>query len=193
VGEEAVPGDLAEADDDADAGQCVNLGGEMDRAVANLLRRGLVSGRCAADYRCYPTVAKREAVVAGDGAGLIGKAEFMEDWVHEVAGAIAGEWSAGAVGAVGAGGEAEDEDAGAGVTKAGDRARPVFVILVSAATGLTDMGAVLAQPGAKLAGDDRVADAVQTRRVSWKLGQSLRQGFSGANTRKRSALHPPHR
>ena len=70
-----------------------------------------------------------EAVVAGDGAGFAGEAEFVEDGVHEVAGAVAGEGSAGAVGSVGAGGEAEDEDSGAGVAKARNGAGPVGLVL----------------------------------------------------------------
>jgi len=160
VGEEAVPGDLAEADDDADAWQRVDLGRQVDTAVANLLGRGLVAGRGAADDGTDPGVAKAEAVVAGDGAGLGGEAELVEDRVHEAAGAIAGKGAAGAVGSVGAGSEAEDEDAGAGIAEAGDGARPVIVVLVGAAAGLADAGAVFAQAGTELAGDDRVADAV---------------------------------
>ena len=160
VGQEAVPGDLAEANDDADAGQRVDLGRQVDTAVANLLGCGLVAGRGAADDRANPGVAEAEAIVAGDGAGLGGEAELVEDRVHEVARAIAGKRAAGAVGSVGAGSEAEDQHTGAGIAEAGDRARPVIVVLVGAAAGLADAGAVVAQAGAELAGDDRVADAV---------------------------------
>ena len=137
VGEVAVEGDLAEADDDADAGQGLDFSGEVDGAVADLLGERLVAGRGAADDGGDPGVAEPEAVVAGDGAGFAGEAEFVEDGVHEVAGAVAGEGSAGAVGSVGAGGEAEDEDAGFGVAKAGDGAGPV---------GLVEIGAALVSP-----------------------------------------------
>ena len=145
VGEIAVEGDLSEADDDADARQGLDLGGEMGGAVANLLGEGLVAGRGAADDRGDPGVAELEAVVAGDGAGFAGEAEFVQDGIHEVAGAVAGEGTAGAVGSVGAGGEAEDEDSGAGVAEAGDGAGPVGLVLVGAAFGFADAAAVVAK------------------------------------------------
>jgi hypothetical protein len=161
VGEEAVPGDLAEADYDANFGQGFDLGGEVSGAVADLLRRGLVAGWSAADDGGDPGVAETEAVVAGDGVGLGGEAELVEDGIHEVAGAIAGEGAAGAVGTVGAGSEAEDEDAGLWVAEAGDGASPVGVVDVGTAAGFADAGAVFAQPGAKLAGGYCFADAKQ--------------------------------
>jgi hypothetical protein len=133
-------------------------------------------------------VTKRKAIVAGDGAGLAGEAQFVEHRVHEVAGAIASEWAAGAIGAVSAGSEAEDEDAGAGIAETGDGAGPVFMILVGAAAGVADAGTVLAQARAQFAGDDGFADAVQVRRGRWKLGQCLRQrnlGVEGDRLRAR--------
>jgi hypothetical protein len=51
VGEVAVPGDLAKADDDADLWKCSDLRREMGGTIADLLRRGLVAGRGAADDR----------------------------------------------------------------------------------------------------------------------------------------------
>jgi hypothetical protein len=99
-------------------------------------------------------VAELEAVVAGDGAGFAGEAQLVQDGIHEVAGAVAGEGAAGAVGSVGAGREAEDEDSGAGVAKAGDGTGPVGLVLVRAAFGFADAAAVGAKPGAALAGDD---------------------------------------
>jgi len=173
VGEEAVPCDFAEADDDTDARQRVDLCGEMDGTVADLLGRGLVAGRGAADDGADPGLAQVEAVVAGDGAGLRGEAKFMQDGVHEVAGAVASKGAAGAVGSVGTGSEAEDEDAGARVAKAGDRTRPVILILVGAAAGFPNAGAVFAEAGTEFAGDDRVADALVFRGQDWKLSERL--------------------
>ena len=54
MGEVAVPGDLTEADDDADSGQSGDFGGEMGGAVADFLRGGLVAGRGAADDGADP-------------------------------------------------------------------------------------------------------------------------------------------
>ncbi len=74
VSEVAVPGDLAEADDDADLGERGNFGGEVGGTVANLLRGGLVAGRGAADDGADPDLAQLEAVVAADGGGFAGEA-----------------------------------------------------------------------------------------------------------------------
>ncbi len=127
-GEVAIEGDLSEADDDTDARQGVNFSGKVGGAVADLLGARLVAGRGAAYDGGDPGVAKLEAVVAVGGARFAGEAEFVQDGVHEVAGAVAGEGSAGAVGTVGAGGEAEDEDAGPGVAKARDGSGPVGLV-----------------------------------------------------------------
>ena len=158
VGEVAVPGDLAEADDDADAREGDDLGGEVDGAVADLLGEGLVAGWGAADDGGDPGVAEAEAVGAGDGEGGGGEAEGVEDGVHEVAGAVSGEGAAGAVGTVGSGGEAEDEDAGVGVAEPGDGTGPIGLVEVGAAADFTDGLAVEAETGTALAGDDVLAD-----------------------------------
>ena len=109
-------------------------------------------------------MAQLEAVVAVDGARFAGEAELVQDGVHEVAGAVAGEGSAGAVGSVGAGGEAEDEDAGAGVAKAGNGAGPVGLVDIGAAFGFADSAAVFAKTGAALAGDDGVVNLLEELR-----------------------------
>src|ERR1700761_2127199 len=64
LGEVAVPGDLAQADDDTDFGQRGELLREMRAAVADLLRGGLVAGRGAADDGGNPSLAQSQAVVA---------------------------------------------------------------------------------------------------------------------------------
>jgi hypothetical protein len=154
VGKIAVEGDLSEADDDADSRESLYLGGQVGGAIANLLRERLVAGRGASNDRGDPGMAEFEAVVAGDGAGFAGEAEFVEDGIHEIAGAVAGEGATGAVGSVGAGGEAEDEDSGAGIAKAGDGAGPVGLVMVGAAFGFADAAAVVAKPIAPFTGGD---------------------------------------
>lgn len=144
MGEVAVPGDLAEADDDADFGECSDFIGEMRGAVADLLRGGLVAGRGAADDGADPELAELEAVVAADGDGFGGEAELVEDGIHEVSGTVAGERAAGAVGSVGAGGEAEDEDAGVAVAESGNGPCPVLLITVGFTASLADSTAVVA-------------------------------------------------
>ena len=175
-GEIAVEGDLSEADDDADTRQGLDFSGEMGAAVANLLGEGLVAGRGAADDGGDPGVTEFEAVVAVDRAGFAGKAEFVQDRVHEVAGAVAGEGAAGSVSSVGAGGEAEDEDSGARVAKAGNGTGPVGLVLVGAAFGFGDAAAVVAKPDAALTGDDGAVNLLE-RNLLVNLLEELRRNL----------------
>jgi hypothetical protein len=145
VGEVAVEGDLSEGDYDTDAWQGLDLGGEVRGAVAEFLWERLVAGRGAADDGGDPGVAEFETVVAGDGQWSGGEAKLVEDWIHEVAGAVSGKGAAGAISSMGAGGEAEDEDAGAGIAEAGNGASPVSLILVSTAFCLGDTTAIGAE------------------------------------------------
>jgi len=88
----------------------------------------------------------------------------VEDGIHEVAGAVAGERAAGAVGSVGSGSEADDEDSGTGVAEAGDGASPVGLVLVGAAFGFADTLAVGAEAGAAFAGDDGLMNLLEKLR-----------------------------
>ena len=102
-------------------------------------------------------MAESETVVAVRGVWPGGEAELVEDGIHEVSGAIAGEGAASAVRSVSSGRETEDEDAGFGVAEAGDGTGPVGVVDVRAAAGLADGFAVGAEAGTTFAGDDGVA------------------------------------
>jgi hypothetical protein len=170
-GQVTIEGDLSEGDDDTDARQGLNFSGKVGGAVADLLGARLVARRGAAYDRGYPGVAKLEAVVAVDGARFVGEAEFVQDRVHEVAGAVAGEGSAGTVGTVGPGGEAEDEDSGPGVAKARDGAGPVGLIDIGAAFGLADSAAVFAEARAALAGDDGSMNLLEELRRTVCVGE----------------------
>ncbi len=115
---------------------------------------GFIVGRGAADRSGDPGVVEDEAVVTVRGVWLVGEAGFVESAEEKIAGAVAGEDAAGAVGTVGSGGEAEDEEAGGGVAEAGDGAAPVGLRLVGAAFDYGDVGAVFAETGALVTGDD---------------------------------------
>ena len=164
VGEEAVPGDLSKANDDANFWQRFDLGGEMGCAVTNFLGRWLVSGRSAAHYGGDPGMAKAQAVVAGDGVWFGGEAELVKHGIHEVAGPVASEGAAGAVGSMRTWGEAEDQDSGLRVSEAGDGPGPIGMVDVGAASGFADTGAVFAQAGTEFAAGDGFADADQIGR-----------------------------
>jgi len=169
-GQVTIEGDLSEADDDTDARQGLNFSGKVVGAVTYLLGERFVAGRGAAYDRGYPGVAQLEAVVAVDGARFAGEAEFVQDRVHEVAGAVAGEGSACSVSSVGAWGEAEDEDSGPGVTKARDGPGPVGLVDIGAAFGFADSSAVFAKTGAALAGDDGPMNLLEELRRTLCVG-----------------------
>jgi hypothetical protein len=169
-GEVAIEGDLAQADDDAYARQGLNFCCKMRCAVTNLLRGRFVSRRGTADDRGDPGMAEFEAVVAGDGGGLVGEAEVVEDGVHEVAGAVAGEDAAGAVGPVGAGSKAEDKDPCSWVAETGDRTSPVGLVLIGTTLGFADSAAVVAEAGTTFARNDGVVNLLQKGRRSLYVG-----------------------
>jgi hypothetical protein len=85
----------------------------------------------------------------------------MQHRVHKVAGAVAGEWTTGAVGSVGARCEAENKDAGSRIAEAGNGTRPVGLVEVGTAFGLSDALTVFAETRAKAAGDDRFTNLLE--------------------------------
>lgn len=170
IGEIAVEGDLSQADNDANASQGLDLARQVRGTVADLLWRRFVAGRGAMDDRRDPHMAKLETVIAGNSFGLAGKAQLVQNGVHKVAGTVSGEGAASAVGPVGSRGKAEDENAGAGVSESGDRASPIGLVLIGAATSFSDSAAIVAKPRAKLAIDDGFANLLQTWRQEINLG-----------------------
>ena len=101
--------------------------------------------------------------------GLVGEAGVVEGLVEEIAGAIAGEDAAGAVGAVGTGGEADDDEAGFGIAEGGDGEAPVGFVAIGAALGLGDGLAVLAEAGALVAVGDLFLEVLQAHFVQRTL------------------------
>lgn len=154
MGEIAVKRDLSKADDDAQMPELSEFRVQMHGAVADLLRSRLVSWRGAANHRCDPGFAKLESILARHTLRLICKAGLVENRVHEVTGSVAGERSAGSVGSMGAGGEAENQHAGARITKTRHGPCPVGLIPVRAALRLSDPFAVRAKTGALFTADD---------------------------------------
>src|SRR5262245_60362018 len=94
--------------------------------------------------------------------GDIRVAGAMEGGHQEVArraGAVAGEHSPRAIGAVCRGGEAEDQNARPWIAKAWNGLSPVGVEAVGRLLVTRDLAAVRAQPRAPLAADDRLCHA----------------------------------
>ncbi len=109
-----VEGDLAERDHHFQVGQQFQFPLEVGTAVAQSPRAvGLLPGgaqwAAAVMYRPWSvSPSSREMLYR-----LGGEAGLVEDAVKDVAGAVAGEHAAGTVGAVGAGRESQNQDAGA--------------------------------------------------------------------------------
>jgi hypothetical protein len=77
----------------------------------------------------------------------------MKDGIHEVSGCVSGEGTAGAVAAVGSRSETEDEDAGGGISEAGDGTGPVVVLEIGSALLAADALAVFDEARTEAAGD----------------------------------------
>lgn len=123
-------------------------------------------------------MAKFEAVVCRDGARFVRQAEIVQNRVHEVAGAVAGEDAPGTIRAVRSGGKSQDKDAGAWIAKARHGTRPVGLIKVGTASNLADALAVASQPRTTLAGNDVLAGEVERR------GENRQQGGHGRHSRE---------
>ena len=104
---------------------------QVRQAVVALGRGRPVGGRGAADRRGDPGVAQAQAVAAVLGLGLIGVAGPVQGGEEPIAGAVAGEDPAGAVGAVRGRGEADDYQPRRRVAEAVDRPRPVVLAAVA--------------------------------------------------------------
>lgn len=165
VCEVAVEGDLAEADDDADTREGGELVREVLAAVADLFGGWLIAGRGAADDGGDPGIAEFQAIIAIDGALLGGETEFMEDGVHEVAGAVSSERTAGAIGSMGTGSEPQKQNSGARISEARDRARPVGLVDVGSAASFADRDAEGAETWTALAKNDLLLDLLQLSRL----------------------------
>ena len=112
-------------------------------------------------------MAELQTIVDRDGTSFVGKAELMQDRIHEVAGAIAGEDAAGSIGAMGSRSKPKDENAGAWVTESRHRPGPVGLVQEGTAANLPDPFTVGSQPRATLAGDDVVTNEVKRSAWDW--------------------------
>jgi len=151
--EVGVPGDFSEGEDGARL-EDFQFAEEIRAAICEFGRKRFVGGRSAADGGGDVGVFQLEAVVAADGSGLIGEARFVESCIEKIAGAISGEDSAGAIAAVGGGGESENEELRVRIAETGDGLAPVGPIEEGAAFFLRNFFAVNDEARAFAAGHD---------------------------------------
>src|SRR5450759_2932033 len=126
-----VPADGAQRHDDRDRGEQLELADEVGATGGLLLARGLVGRGRAPDRRYDADAAQLEAITGAAAVGLAREAGRVHGTPEEVAGGIAREDPAGPVGAVRAGGQADEEDPRLLVAEAGDRAAPVGLVAVA--------------------------------------------------------------
>ena len=148
-----VPGDFSEGQDGARL-EDFQFAQEIAAAIREFGRKRFVGGRSTADRGGDVGVFQLEAVVASDGSGLIGEAGFVEGVEKKIAGAVAGEDAAGAIAAVGSGGEPENEELRKRIAETGDGFAPVGPIAKGAAFFLRDFFTVNDEARAFAAGDD---------------------------------------
>src|SRR5437868_7617953 len=156
--EVAVEGNFAQHEHDLQLLQSFHLAIKKRRAVSELLSGRLVVRRSATSNGGDVDIAQLQAIAAVSGRGLRGKAHFVQDGIHEVAGAIPGEWTAGAVGAVGAGSKSEDQHSRFRITEAGHWLSPVLPVHIGAALLPSDLLAVRDQARAAGAGNDLLVE-----------------------------------
>ena len=151
---EGVEGVGAQGDEDAEGGEEHQLAFEVRETVLSFQRQRFVVRRSAADGSRDVGAGKNQAIVAVEAMGLVGEAGAVEGSIKPVAGAVAGEDTAGAVAAVSGRSEADDQDAGGGVAEAWDWAAPVVPLAIRGALLAADGLAPFDQAGAFTAEDN---------------------------------------
>src|SRR4029077_10501144 len=144
----------SQRNNDAQIFQSFEFAFQKRGAVGKFLRQRLIVRRSAACRGSDVEAGQHLAVAASGCSGLTGESGFVQYWIHEVAGSVSGERTAGAIGAMGAGSESEDEDAGMGITKAGNGLSPVLAVAVRPALLAANLLAILDQTATSRAGDD---------------------------------------
>jgi len=142
----SIPRDLAQRENNALPFEQTPFIVEERAAVGDLLWKRLVRRRRAPRGGADVAVGKGEPIAAALAGGLIRQAAAMQGGEEEIARAISGEHSSGAIGAMGGGGEADDPDPRIWIAKAGNGFAPVVPFDESAAFFLRDIEAVIAQP-----------------------------------------------
>jgi len=183
--EVGVEGNASEDDDHLGVFQELEFLFEVGAAAGDFLGKRLVIGRGAVDGTGDPGINELEAVVDAGAGWLTGETGVEEGLVEEVAGAITGEDAAGAVGAVGSGGEADDDEAGFRVTEGGYGAAPVIVAEIGPAFHAGDGLAVFAEARALVAGDDLALELLQAHSIKGTMrAYDKTDGSSGGGGRR---------
>src|SRR5208283_222811 len=127
---------------------------EVGTAIADLAGRRLIPGRGAMAGGGDVGPVELHAVVARIAGGLRRKSRAVQHAVEDVAGTVASEHAAGAVGPMGSRREPQNQDPRARVAERRHGLSPVFPVEVSSALGSGDAGGIFSEPRTETAGHD---------------------------------------
>ncbi len=160
---DAVEGDPPQRDETLQARQAFDLCRHPGQAVPDFGHFRAVIGRDAAADRGDKDIAQCEVIIRAVTVGLVGEAGPVERRIEEVPAGVSGEHPPGPVGAVRAGGQANDQDPRLRVAKPGHRFPPVVFILIGLALRLGHFLPPGDQARAAPAGDDLIFKLLQCR------------------------------
>src|SRR6202020_353695 len=103
----------------------------MRRTVLQFRTLGGVIGRSAADHGADPAIRQPHAVATRDRMRLRGKTSVVKNRIEKVARAVAGKRAAGAIGAVGARSQSQDQHTSFFIPEGRNRLGPVNPIAIS--------------------------------------------------------------
>ena len=144
----------AQRHNDSQILQCGNFAVKKRRTVGKFARRRLIVRRRATGSSGDVEIIELHPIVAIGSVGLAGESSLIQDGEHEVAGSISGERPSGAVGAMRARRQAQDQNPGLGIAESRHRLAPVFPVEIGAAFFAGDLLPVLDQTRTESAGDN---------------------------------------
>ena len=164
VCQQPVKCDPPQANDDTQISEECHLLIYPRRATAQFLRTWFVPWRSAAYDRRNPKICEFHTIVPRTCLRKGGKADFVQDGVKEISGAVSGEGPTSAVGAMRAGRQSEDKDPRLRIAERGDWPPPVLPIGIGAAPDTRDFSTMLSQTRTAFAGYDSGIESLKGRR-----------------------------
>ena len=161
ISQVTVKGDLAEAYDDTNSFESIDLSSEMLRTHANLRRSGLVTGRSAPYHGGNPCIAELQTIITRACLGLIRQADFVQNRVHKISRTIACKRTPGSIRSMRARSQPENQDAGPRIAEARNGPTPIRLIQICTALCLRNALAILSQSRASFAIHNCVVSLLQ--------------------------------
>src|ERR1039458_6949687 len=161
--EQNLMGELTERDDDPHVSEQREFAAQKRKAGIAFGRRGLVGRRGAADSRYHEGAGQGKPIVDAHALRLVGKARAPQGSEQPVAGPVAGEHPAGAIGTVGRRRQTYEQDPCCRVAETGNRTTPIVLVHKRGSLFDSHLFAPLDQTGAAATGHDLVSQRVEWR------------------------------